>query len=148
MKKNILVSVVLGLLFAAVSAHAVADTTFDGPVRSPEPAQKVTVVKSSNTTQGISITTQTATNVIVDATQMFSQVCVQNLSTAAYLACSENVNVSTQPASATVGTIIPAAQSAVAPLPPTCFSVVSGSKYYCLSSSVTGSTRAGFTRVR
>lgn len=145
--KNLLVVLAL-LVGGAISAHAAADTTFDGPVRSPEPAQKIVVAKSSVTIQGISVSSAPTTNVIVDITQMYSQVCVQNFDTSSFLACSENISVSTLTANALIGTIIAPAASATAPATPTCFPVIPGRPFYCRTASVSASTRAGTTRVR
>ncbi len=141
--------VALGLLVSlGMRAHAAADVTFGGATRSPEAATKITVVRSSNTTSGITISSASATSVIVDTTQMFSQVCVQNFDTSAFLACSENASVSTQTANALIGTVLAPAASVTAPAMPACFGVIPGYNFYCRTSSVSGTTRAGITRVR
>lgn len=105
-------------------------------------------VSSTDTVRGISITTQTATDVIISTNPLYRQVCVQNFDTSAFLACSDSVNVSTQTALNTVGTIVAPAATATQPSTPMCFSVPAGNRWYCLSSSTSGSTRAGITRGR
>lgn len=133
-----------GLIFAVFAILA--------GVRGAVALEPVSVVisglSSTGTIAGVSIATQSATSVIVSTGAMYRQVCVQNFDTSAFLACSENVGVSTQTANNLVGTIIPAAATASTPASPTCFSVVAGKNFYCLSSSVTASTRAGIGRAR
>ncbi len=131
-----------GLVFAvavilAGSAHALETVT-----------PTIDSVSSTITISGISITTQTATDVVISTFPLYRQVCVQNFDTSAFLACSENVSVSTLTANALAGTIIAPAATATQPATPTCFAVVAGKRFYCLSSSVTASTRAGITRGR
>lgn len=141
-----LIASLLGIMLVS-SAHA-ADETFGGSVRSPEPATKVTAVKSSTTVVGISIATQTATSIIGSIAQMYSQACVQNLDTSAALYCGENSLAISSVTGSVVGTVVPPAASATSPLPPTCFGVIPGYNYYCLSGSVTAATKAVVIRVR
>ena len=105
-------------------------------------------VSSTSTVRGIDISSAPATSVIISLTMLYRQVCVQNFDTVAFLACSENVNVSTQTAQNHVGTIIAPASAASSPATPTCFSVSAGTNWYCRTSSVTGTTRAGIARGR
>lgn len=105
-------------------------------------------VSSTMTISGINITTQTATSIIVSTAMLYREACVQNLDTSSFLACSENVNVSTLTANSMVGVIIPAATSATTPASPTCFSVVAGNNFYCKSASVTAASRATIIRGR
>ena len=125
------------VMLAVVGAHALepVSVVIDG-------------VSSTNTIAGVSITTQTATDIVVSTGPLYREACVQNFDTSAFLACSENVNVSTLTANALIGTIIPPAGSATTPATPLCFSIPGGTRFYCLSSSVTASTRAGITRGR
>lgn len=145
--KNLLVVLAL-LASGAVSAHAAADTTFDGPVRAPEPAMLVTTVKSSETVRGIDISSQTPTSIVIDTTQMFRQVCVQNLETITSLACGENPAVSTITTSNLIGIIVPPATSTSTVPSPTCFAIVPGRNFYCLGSKNTASSRAVVMRAR
>lgn len=105
-------------------------------------------VSSTNTIRGIDISSAPATSVVISTAMLYRQVCVQNFDTTAFLACSENVNVSTQTAQNHVGTIIPPAPTATTPATPLCFSVSAGTNFYCRTSSVTGTTRAGIGRGR
>lgn len=105
-------------------------------------------VSSTNTIRGIDISSAPATSIVISTAMGYRQVCVQNFSATNYLACSENVNVSTLTAQNHVGTIIGVAASTSAPSFPTCFSISAGTNFYCRTSSVTGSTRAGIARGR
>lgn len=105
-------------------------------------------VSSTNTIRGIDISSAPATSVVVSTAMLYRQVCIQNFSSTAYLACSENVNVSTLTSQNHVGTILGVAASTSAPSFPTCFSISAGTNFYCRTSSVTGSTRAGIARGR
>lgn len=105
-------------------------------------------VSSTNTIRGIDISSAPTTSVIVSTSVLYRQVCVQNFDTTAFLACSENVNVSTQTAQNHVGAIIAPAPTASTPNSPLCFSVSAGTNFYCRTSSITGTTRAGIARGR
>ena len=120
-----------------------------GSARALEPVT-VTIdsVSSTSTARGIDISSAPTTSVIVSTSALYRQVCVQNFDTSAFLACSENVNVSTQTAQNNVGVILQPASAATSPAAPTCFSVSAGTNWYCRTSSVTSSTRAGITRGR
>lgn len=145
--KNFLV--VLALIVGGVSAaHAAADTTFDGPVRSPEPATNITTVKSSFTVVGVNISSQTPTNIVIDNTQMFRKVCVQNVETVNSIACSENALVSTTTTNSLIGIIIPPATSTTSVPSPTCFDILPGRPFYCLGSKTTATSRAIVLRAR
>lgn len=136
-------------LLLAAGAVLAALLFLPAPARALEPAT-VTIdsVSSTDTVRGIDITTQTATSVIVSTGPLYRQVCVQNLDTSAFLACSENVNVSTLTASNLIGVVIPPAPTAATPAQPTCMAVAAGSNYYCKSASVTAATRAVIIRGR
>ena len=128
----------LGLLFVGVrGAHALeqVSVTIDG-------------VSSTDTVRGVDISSQTAFNVMISTPPLYRQVCVQNLDTTAYLACGDSVSVSTISTSNLIGVIIPAAPTATTPATPTCFGVPIGNSWYCLTSSVTGTTRAVIQRGR
>lgn len=125
------------LLTLAGSAHALEPITVT-----------MDSVSSTNTIRGIDIASATATSVIISTSILYRQACVQNFDTSAFLACSENPNVSTMTASNIVGTIIAPAASASAPASPLCFSVPAGTNFYCRTSSITGTTRAGIGRGR
>ena len=105
-------------------------------------------VTSTDTVRGIDISSAPATDIIISTAPLYRQACVQNLDTSAFLVCSENVNVSTQTASNLVGVIVPPAATASQPQTPLCFSVVPGQRWYCETSSVTGTTRAVISRGR
>lgn len=156
--KNLLVVFAL-LVGGAVSARAAADTTFDSAVRAPEPATNITTVKSSETVVGLNISTQPATNVMIDNTQMFRWVDVQNVS-GSPLFCGDNLTTlstgsAVSPAAAT-GWMIPGAStqavSATIPwpqeLPHRKFDVVPGRPFYCQSGHVSAAQRAIIMRGR
>jgi hypothetical protein len=146
MKKTLLAVVLLSL--AAVSAHAAADTTFDSAVRAPEPAQLVTTVKSSATVVTITLASHTATSVIIDTTQMFRWVRVQNKSADCSIFCGENaLSLSTQPASAGMGWEIARSSNAVT-LPAERFEVPPGKNFYCQNGCSNVTTRATVIRGR
>lgn len=105
-------------------------------------------VSSTMTIRGVDISSAPAFSIIISTSFLYRQACVQNFDTSAFLACSESVIVSTQTSQNSVGTIIAPAGSATTPAAPTCFAVVAGNHFYCRTSSVTGTTRAGVTRGR
>lgn len=105
-------------------------------------------VSSTVAVRGIDISSAPTTNVIIDENRQYRQVCVQNLDTSSFLACGENVNVSTLTASNLMGVVVPPAATASTPQAPSCFSVVAGSLFYCRTSSVSGTTRAVIVRGR
>jgi len=137
MKKLLLTLGLLGGL-AASRAEAVPLTSV------------MATIGSSVTCVGMDISSQTATDLTdgTAAVQVWKQVCVQNLDTSNYLACSENVAVSTTTTNAAIGTILAKAPTATEPNLPACFSILAGSPYYCRTSKTTGSTRAGVCRGR
>lgn len=106
-------------------------------------------VSSSMTVRGIDISSSVPTSVIVSTTPLFRQVCVQNISTSTWLACGDNVKVSTITTGDGIGVVIPAAPTITTPYTPTCFSVVAGNHYYCLhSADLNGTSRAVIIRGR
>ncbi len=105
-------------------------------------------VSSTNTVSGVDISSQTTFDIIVSTSSLYREACVQNLDTSAFLACGDNVNVSTVSTSGLIGIIIPAAPTATTPATPLCFSVPAGNHWYCRTSSVTGTTRAVIQRGR
>lgn len=105
-------------------------------------------ISSTRTTVGMDISSAPATNIIVSTTAVWRQACVQNLDITAFLACGENILVSTLTSHALAGTFISPATSSTTFATPTCFSVLTGSPFYCRSSSVTGTTRASVSRGR
>lgn len=125
------------LLASAVGAQALEAVTVT-----------IDSVSSTMTIRGIDISSAPATSIVISTAMLYRQVCVQNFDTTAFLACSENVNVSTQTAQNHVGTIIAPAAAATSPSTPVCFSVSAGTNFYCRTSSVTGTTRAGIARGR
>ena len=125
------------LLASAVGASALEPVTVT-----------IDSVSSTNTIRGIDISSAPATSVIISTGMGYRQVCIQNFDTSAFLACSENVNVSTQTAQDLVGTIIAPATAANTPASPLCFSVSAYTNFYCRTSSTTGTTRAGVARGR
>lgn len=127
----------LAVLMLPGAAHALENVT-----------PTIDSVSSTETVRGIDISSAPATDIVLSTAVLYRQVCVQNLDTSNFLACSDNVNVSTQTSSNGVGTLIAPAPLATAPATPMCFSIVAGTKYYCRTSSVTGTTRAGITRGR
>lgn len=130
--------ILLAVLFlSAVGASAIEPVTVT-----------IDSVSSTNTIRGIDISSAPATSIVISTNMLYRQVCVQNFDTTAFLACSENVNVSTQTAQNHVGTIIPPAPTAATPATPLCFSISAGTNFYCRTSSVTGTTRAGIGRGR
>lgn len=105
-------------------------------------------VSSTMTIRGIDITSQTVTNVVISTGPLYRQVCVQNFDTSAFVACSDSPSVSTVTSNNLIGTIVSPAATATQPNTPSCFSIPAGTSFYCRTSSVTGSTRAGITRGR
>lgn len=146
MKKNILTAILA--LFSAAVAFAASPVTEATPARAPQPVTAVMGAASSTyTVVGLSISSAPATSVVIDTLQMYRQVCVQNLDTSSALYCSENVNVSTNSASALIGVVISAASAVTTPNGPTCFSIVGGMNFYCKNGGA-GSTRAVIVRAR
>ncbi len=128
---------------------AVALAGLAGVVRAGDFASPVILgVTSTMTIATVSIATQTPTDVIVSAVQLYRQVCIQNFDTTAFLSCSSNVNVSTLTANALMGVMIAPAATATTAAQPPCFEVVPGNRFYCLSSSVSAATRAAVIRKR
>jgi hypothetical protein len=141
--------ILLAFAFAlfAVSAHAAADTTFDSAVRVPEPATNVTIVKSSAPMIGLNISSTPATSVIVDRTQMFRWVEVQNLDSTDSLFCGPNSNVSTGTVSGT-GWVIPRSSGTPVNFQSKLFPVVPGGDFFCRNGSESRATRAIIFRGR
>lgn len=108
----------------------------------------IDTVSSTMTIVGLTLSSSTPTSVIVSTAMLYRQVCVQNFDTSAFVACSENPGVSTMTANVAIGTIIAPAATATQPATPLCFSVVAGKNFYCMTSSITGTTRIGTTRGR
>lgn len=127
----------VALILSAVGAHALEAVTVT-----------IDSVSSTNTIRGIDISSAPTTSVIISTAQLYRQVCIQNFDTTAFLACSENVNVSSQTAQNHVGTLISPATSVTQFAAPMCFSVSAGTNFYCRTSSVSGTTRAGVARGR
>jgi hypothetical protein len=105
-------------------------------------------VSSTDTVRGIDISSQTPTDVIINTGALYREVCIQNLSTAGYLACGDSASVSTTTTSNLIGVIIPAPPASTTPATPICFSVPAGNRWYCLASYVSGSIRAVIQRGR
>lgn len=128
-----------GLIFAVVvllasAAHA------DNAVPS------IMAVTSTMTVATISITSATATSVIVSTSPLYRQVCVQNLDSGSFLACGETANVSTITANSLFGIYL-ATNTATLPSIPYCFEVVPGNNFYCRSAA-SGASRAVIIRKR
>ena len=130
-----------GLIFAvAVMLAGVAHAgDFSEPV--------IFGVTSTITISGVSIATQTATDVVISTNLLYRQVCVQNLDTNAYIACGDTVNVSTTAANALAGVQIAKAPAA-GPAIPFCFELVPGKRFWCESASVTAASPASIIRKR
>lgn len=128
---------VLGVIFAATKVSALEPITVT-----------IDSVSSTMTIRGIDISSAPTTSVIISTSPLYRQLCVQNFDTSAFVACSENVNVSTLTANNLIGVIIAPAASTSSPAAPTCVGVPAGSNFYCRTSSVTGTTRAGISRGR
>lgn len=138
MKKTLLAVVLLSL--AAVSAHAAADTTFDSAVRAPEPAQLVTTVKSTATVSTISISNSAATSVIVDTTQKYRWVEVQNKSGSCSIFCGDNSAVLSTDVNGSTGAGYEIAQSSTGVvLPAKRFEIPPGANFYCKSACAAAS---------
>lgn len=127
----------VALLVMAARAHALEPVTVT-----------VDSVSSTDTVRGVDISSQTAFDIIISTAFLYRQACVQNLDTSAFLACGDNVNVSTISTSNQIGVIIPPAPTIATAATPLCFSVSAGTHWYCRTSSVTGSTRAVIQRGR
>lgn len=126
------------LLASAVGAQALEPVTVT-----------IDSVSSTMTIRGIDISSgSTPTNVIISTTQLYRQVCVQNLDATSYIACSESTLVSITASSNNAGAVIAPASTAGSPAAPTCFSIPAGTAFYCKSSSAAGSTRAVIARGR
>ena len=105
-------------------------------------------VTSTMTVSAMSISNVTPTDVIVSTAPLYRQVCVQNLDTTAFLACGESISVSTQSASSLMGVYLTTATAVSYAVPSDCFEVVPGKRFYCLSASATGTSRAVIIRKR
>lgn len=104
---------------------------------------------SSTPFRGADISSAPATDVTFGANDPgWKNLCIQNLDTSKFLACGPDLEVSTQTASNQVGVLIRPMPSSTQPDPPTCFAIVARAPFYCRSSSVTGTTRAGVHRFR
>jgi len=105
-------------------------------------------VSSTMTVRGLDISSHTATSIVITTAPLYRQACVQNLSTTDWLACGDNVNVSTVTTNNLMGVIVPAAATVATATTPICFSVVAGNHFYCRTSSVTATSRAVVIRGR
>ena len=128
----------VAVLLAAVSAHAGS-----GDYAVPS----IQAVTSTMTVATVSIATQTATDIVISTAPLYRQACVQNMDPGAFLACSDNVNVSTIVAQGLFGVYL-ATNTASLPSLPFCFEVVPGSRFFCKSGSVSAASRAVIIRKR
>lgn len=118
------------------------------PSRAIENNLVVTIesVYSTSTIATVTIASVTTTDIVISTVPLYRQVCVQNLSQTSYLACSENVNVSSTPTDALFGVEV---SSGGVPLAPICLPVVAGQRFYCRSSGTTQAAhRAAIHRKR
>lgn len=90
-------------------------------------------VTSTMTVSAVSITSTASFDITISTRPLYRQVCVQNQDPAGFLACSDNVNVSTLTNSGLFGVYL-ATNTATAPAVPFCFEIVPGSKFFCRSS--------------
>lgn len=135
--------VVLALLVGGVvAAHAAADTTFDRAARAPEPAQLTTVVKSSAIVVGVDIASQTATSIIIDRTQMFRWVEVENWNPNGDVVCAENRNTISTVTAGFSGWRVSASTGVKH------FDVVPGADFFCQSTCISSGTRVSVMRGR
>lgn len=102
---------------------------------------------SSVPTIGVDISSSAPTT-IVNVTENWIGVCVQNLDTTANVYCSANVNVSSVTTNANIGNVVAAAASATSVASPTCFALAIGQPYYCMGGKTTGICRTVITRMR
>ena len=128
--------ILLGVLLLAPGLAIAESTTAVTPT-----------VASSITITGLDISSSPAVDV-TGGSGIWRQICVQNFNTSYFIACGESLAVSTLTTSGYVGTIIPAAPTATSPAAPTCFYTVAGNSFYCRTSSVVGTSRAGITKAR
>jgi hypothetical protein len=105
-------------------------------------------VSSTTTVRGLDISSHTATNVVVSTAPLYRQVCIQNLSTTDWVACGDNVAVSTITTHNLMGVIVPAPATIATATTPMCFSIVAGNSFYCRTSSVTATSRVVVIRGR
>jgi hypothetical protein len=105
-------------------------------------------VTSTMTVSGVSISSSVPTDVVISTGPLYRQVCVQNLDTAAFIACGENIAVSTQAASALMGVYLTTATASTLADPPLCFEVVPGKRFYCESANAAAASRAVIIRKR
>jgi hypothetical protein len=149
MKKYIFAAVILAVLGAGRAAAQpvyVGTTTwnFGGAKLPPTPATLTTIVKSTETYSAIGISSATPTNVILDTTQMFRWVRVQNFDTTAGVMCGENASaISTITESASGFEIEQASGNYVVPW--MLFDIVPGSRFFCMSMSTVHAGRVGLS---
>ena len=107
----------------------------------------IQAVTSTMTVATVSIATQTATDIVISTAPLYRQACVQNMDAGAFIACSDNVNVSTVVSQGLFGVYL-ATNTAALPNLPFCFEVVPGSRFYCKSGSVSHASQAVIIRKR
>ena len=128
---------------------AVALAGLVGVARAGDFAQPIIFgVTSTMTVTNIAITTQTATDVIISTRPLYRQVCIQNLDTTAFVVCAESSVISTMTTSMNMGVYLTTATAASLSVPPPCFEVVPGNRFWCQSASLTNASRVITIRKR
>lgn len=92
---------------------------------------------------GVDIASAPATSVVGGIDQGIKNVCLQNLDTTYSIVCGDTISVSSITTNSLIGTIIAPAVSTTSVSSPTCFPIVENADFFCRTTKVTGSTRAG-----
>lgn len=92
---------------------------------------------------GIDISSAPAVSVVGGTDQGIKNICLQNLDTTFSIVCGDTINVSSITTNSLIGTIIAPAVSTTSVSAPTCFPIVENADFFCRTTKVTGSTRAG-----
>lgn len=139
MNKTILTAV---LLLSAAFAHATDNTVL--PPREKSTPVTLTVTEDVSVV-GITISSQTPTDIVVSTTAAWRSLTVYNLHASSQVNCGESASVSTVTTSAAIGHTVPA--GAVYGNPWT-FLVRPGVLFYCLGSHASSSIRISVLKSR
>lgn len=145
MKKTLLVGFLLAIAAARAMAASPVSNYGASSLLPAAPANIVTTVKSSTTFTGVSAASQTATSVVLDQTQMWRWVEVQNFDTTSPVVCGENaLTISTITASLS-GYVVAAWANLTTQPPSKKFDIPPASNFFCQCTKTIGGCRVGLS---
>lgn len=131
------------LALAALLALALAPAAHAAGLTEGQFQRVTEVLYSTRTCDGVSVSSQPATEVIRSSGSFYTGLSIQNLDRTSQLFCSDSVSVSTQPSAALVGEKIGTTGLGTDKVS---FLLPPGQPWYCMNDSVTGTVRAVICR--